>query len=313
MTVTIAPPTTPTPPSSRRKRRPVLVGGMPPPSIAARVLKGIVLAILCAFVVIPFVSVVSTSLADQAQVSQAGGFVLFPNNPSLRAYESLFEGGVVTRAFVVSLAITVVGTLISLACTATLAYALSRPESFGHRPLLLTVLATLLFAPGIIPNYLVIQQLGLLDSYWSLILPVAVNGFNVIVMRAFFMALPRELMEAARIDGAGEIATLRMIVMPLSKAVFAVIGLFYAVSYWNAFFHALLYLNDATMWPLQLVVRSYVIQNATLSDPLATTAPPPTESIQMAILVLSIVPILLVYPFLQKHFAKGVLTGAVKS
>jgi multiple sugar transport system permease protein/putative aldouronate transport system permease protein len=295
------------------RRRRMLVGGMPPPTILSRVLKAIVLTVLCAFVVVPFVSVVSTSLADQAQVSQAGGFVLFPDNPSLRAYESIFEGGVVTRALVVSLLITVVGTAVSLLCTATLAYALSRPDSFAHKPLLLTVLATLLFAPGIIPMYLVVQQLGLLDSYWSLILPVAVNGFNVIVMRAFFMGLPRELMEAARIDGAGEIAILRMVVVPLSRAVFAVIGLFYAVSYWNAFFHALLYLNDPTMWPLQLVVRTYVIQNATLSDPLQTTAPPPTESIQMAILVISIVPILLVYPFLQKHFAKGVLTGAVKS
>lgn len=297
-----------------RRRRPLIVAGMEPPSLVVRILKGILFTVLCAAVVLPFLSVVSTSLADQAQINQAGGFVLWPSDPNLRAYQQLFVGGVVSRAIMVSIGITLVGTLLSLVCTSTLAYALSRPGSFAHRPLLLAVLATILFAPGIIPSYLVVQQLGLIDSYWSLILPIAVNGFNVIVMRAFFMGLPRELLEAARIDGAGELATLRHVVLPLSRAVFAVIGLFYAVAYWNEFFTALLYINDPTKWPLPLVVRTYVVQNLGLGDLLDTSvAPPPAQSIQMAILVVSIVPILLVYPFLQRHFAKGVLTGAVKS
>lgn len=286
---------------------------MPPQQLPMKIIKPIVLIILCAFVVVPFISVIATSFADQQQITQTGGFVLWPDHPNLRAYEALLRGGVVTRAMVISIAITVVGTAISLVGTGMLAYGLSRPGSLAHKPLLLLVLTTLLFTPGIIPNYLIVQQLGLLNSWWSLILPVAINGFNVIVMRAFFMELPPELMEAARIDGAGELAILRHVVLPLSKAVIAVIGLFYAVAYWNAFFNALLYLNENDKWPMQLVVRTYVIQSVTLSDPLNGSEIPPTESIQTAILVISIIPILLVYPFLQRHFAKGVLTGAVKN
>jgi multiple sugar transport system permease protein/putative aldouronate transport system permease protein len=271
--------------------------------------------VICAVVVLPFVGILSTSIADRAQITKAGGFVLFPDSASLSAYRAIFAGGVVTRALVVSIAITVVGTVLSLACTALLAYSLGRPGSFGHKPMLMIVLFTLLFAPGIIPSYLVVKQLGLLNSYWSLVLPTAINAFNVIVMRAFFMGLPHELLESARIDGAGELTILRRLVLPLSRAVLAVIGLFYAVSYWNAFFNALLYMNDTTKWPLQLVLRTYVVNNAPIGvNQLAGSgeALPPQQSIQMAILVISIVPILLVYPFLQRHFAKGVLTGAVK-
>lgn len=292
-------------------RRP-LVNGSPRPSFAVRGLKGLVLLVAVAAVILPFVSVLSTSFADQKQISADGGFVFLPTHPNFAAYVALFQGGVVTRALVISLGITAVGTAISLTATAGLAYALSRPGMLLHRPLLLVVIGSLLFTPGIIPNYLVVQQLRLLNSYWSLILPVAVNAFNVIVMRAFFMNLPRELLEAARLEGAGELAVLRRVVLPLSKAVIAVIGLFYAVSYWNAFFNALLYLNNSSMWPLQLIVRSYVVQNATLGDSFGGATPPPTDAIEMAILVLSIVPVLVVYPFIQRHFAKGVLTGAIK-
>ncbi|MFT4211855.1 MAG: carbohydrate ABC transporter permease [Microbacterium sp.] len=277
-------------------------------------LKGIVLAAACIAVIIPFVMVVSTSLAAPDQVNAAGGFVLWPDHPSFDAYEAILSGGTVTRAVVISIGITVVGTAVSLACTATLAYALSRPGSFAHKPILLMVLFTLLFSPGIIPTYLVVDQLGLIDSWWSLILPVAVNAFNVIIMRAFFMDLPPDLIESARLDGAGEIRIFLRIVLPLSGAVLAVVGLFYAVSYWNSFFNALLYLNDTSMWPLQLILRTYVINGSPLGTDSGSSevAQLPQQSLQMAILVLSIIPILLVYPFLQRHFAKGVLVGAVK-
>ncbi len=289
--------------------------GVAPPSPVSRGVKAVVLVVICAVVVLPFVGILSTSIASRAQITNAGGFVLLPDSASLAAYRAIFAGGVVTRALLVSVSITVVGTALSLACTALLAYSLSRPGSFAHKPMLMIVLFTLLFGPGIIPSYLVVKQLGLLNSYWSLVLPTAINAFNVIVMRAFFMGLPRELLESARIDGAGELTILRRLVLPLSRAVLAVIGLFYAVSYWNAFFNALLYMNDTTKWPLQLVLRTYVVNNAPIGvDQLTASgeALPPQQSIQMAILVISIVPILLVYPFIQRHFAKGVLTGAVK-
>jgi multiple sugar transport system permease protein/putative aldouronate transport system permease protein len=283
------------------------------PSWPMRVFKGLVLLVFCAVVIIPFVGVISTSVAPNKQINESGGLVLLPDSINLNAYKSLFAGGVVTRALLVSIFVTVVGTLLSLTVSCLLAYALSRPGFSAGRPILLIVLFSMLFSPGIIPMYLVVKGAGLLDSLWALIVPTMVSAFNVIVLRAFFSNLPGEITESARIDGAGELKTFGYIVLPLSKAVLSVIGLFYAVSYWNAFFGALLYLNDSKLWPLQLVLRTYVINDTQLgSAELGTELLPPQASIQMAILVISIVPILLVYPFLQKHFAKGVLTGAVK-
>ncbi len=288
---------------------------MEKPSPLMTAAKGVVLLICCLLVLIPFLAVISTSLASQQALNEAGGFLLFPKDPSFDAYRAIFAGGVVTRATLVSVGVTVVGTFLSLACTAALAYGLSRPGSLLHRPMIFLLLGSLLFSPGLIPTYLMVKQLGLLDSYWSLILPVLVNGFNVIVMRAFFMELPEELLESAKLDGASEVRILLQIVLPLSKAVMAVIGLFYAVAYWNAFFNALLYMSTPEKWPMSLVLRTYVVNQSPLgTDQLAIGAEalPPQQSIQMAILVVSIVPILLVYPFLQRHFAKGVLIGAVK-
>jgi multiple sugar transport system permease protein/putative aldouronate transport system permease protein len=285
------------------------------PPLPARAAKGLVLLICCAVVILPFISVVSTSLATREQVTRSGGLVLIPDEISFAAYEAILSGGVVTRAMLVSLFVTFGGTALSLISTALLAYGLSRLGSFGHRPLLMIVLFALLFTPGIIPSYLVVKSLGLVDSYWSLALPVMINAFNVIILRAFFMELPEEIIDSARIDGAGDLAILWRIVLPLSKGVLAVIALFYGVGYWNAFFAALLYLNDFSMWPLQLVLRTYVVNQTQLGvDQLGVSgaALPPQESLQMAILVLSIVPILLVYPFVQRHFTKGVLIGAVK-
>ena len=285
------------------------------PSLSSRALKGVILFALCAAVILPFVGIVSTSVADRAQVSSSGGFVLLPTGVNLDAYRTIFAGGVVTQAMLVSFGVTIVGTAISLAVSTLLAYALSRSGSFGQKPMLMLVLLSLLFSPGLIPNYLVVKELGLLNSFWALILPTALSAFNVIVLRAFFMGIPAELTDSARVDGAGHLTIFARIVLPLSKAVLAVIGLFYAVGYWNAFFNALIYLNDSAMWPLQLVLRTYVINNTAMSaSDLGALSEnlPPQPSIQMAILVVTIVPILIVYPFLQRHFAKGVLTGAVK-
>jgi putative aldouronate transport system permease protein len=290
-----------------------IVQGVPMPGWPMRIFKGLVLLVFCAVVIVPFVGVISTSVAPNKQINESGGLVLLPKSISFAAYESLFAGGVVTRALFVSIFVTIVGTLLSLTVSCLLAYALSRPSFTAGRPILLVVLFSMLFSPGIIPLYLTVKGVGLLDSIWALIVPTMVSAFNVVVLRAFFMNLPNELTESARIDGAGELKTFTNIVLPLSKAVLSVIGLFYAVAYWNAFFSALLYLNDSKLWPLQLVLRTYVINDTQLgSAELGTELLPPQASIQMAILVVSIVPILIIYPFLQRHFAKGVLTGAVK-
>lgn len=287
---------------------------MEKPRAATQVAKATALGIAVALVVVPFWSVIATSLADQRTIdASGGGMVLWPKGISFASYEAVLSGGVVTRAVAISVGITVVGTVLSLAATAGLAYWLSRPGALGAKPVLMLVLGAVLFSPGLIPSYLVVKEFHLLDSLWSLILPVLVNAFNVIVMRAFFQELPRELFESAAIDGVGAGTVLLRIVLPLSKAVLAVIGLFYAVAYWNAFFNALLYIQSSEKWPMALVLRTYVVNQTTIGgDQVSTEALPPQLPLQMAILVIAIVPILALYPFLQRHFAKGVMIGAVK-
>lgn len=284
--------------------------GRPGPAI--RAVKALALALIVAIVVFPLWAVVSTSLADPQEVIDNGGWVIWPERFSGEAYREILDGGIVTRALLVSGGITLVGTALSLVCTIGLAYALSRPRLYGGKPLLLLVLFTFLFPPGMVPLFLVVHETGLFDSYAALILPFLINVFNLVVMRGFFQNIPEELLEAARLDGAGEWAMLRRIVLPLSKAVIAVVGLFYAVAYWNRFFEAIIYFNDQTKWPIGTVLRQYVTGGAALAEmgESGTAAP---QSIQMAVVVLATLPIVLVYPFLQRYFVKGVLTGALKA
>jgi len=284
------------------------------PSLAGTIVKAVAIAVILALVLYPFLTVLATSLSDQGEISKSGGLVLWPSHPTLAAYRTIFAGGVVTRALFVSIGVTVFGTAASMLATIAMAYGLSRRDMIGGRPILLVALFTMLFNAGIIPNFLVVKQLGLLNSYASLVVPVLVSAFNLVVLRNFFMNIPQELIDSARIDGAGELSILIRLVLPLSKAVLAVVALFYAVEYWNSFFHALLYLSDTGKWPLSLVLRAYVLQSqptAGSTDAMANQLPP-QEGIQMAVVIIAIVPILLVYPFLQRYFTKGVLTGAVK-
>jgi len=287
------------------------------PTLVGRFGKTTVIVAIVLSVLFPLWVVVVTSLSDQQSITEAGGLVIVPQGLTLRAYREILSGGVVTRAVLVSLGITFVGTAIALVVNVLAAYGLSRHNSFGHRVLLMAVLVTFLFTPPMIPRYLVVMNLGMLNSYWSLMLPSAVIAFNLVVMRAFFQGIPTELTDSARVDGASEFRILLSIVLPLSRAVVAVIGLFYAVHFWNSFFDALLYMDDNTKWPLQLVLRAYVLQgqaipgvNSMVSG--LALAPVPTLAVKMAVVVIATVPVMLVYPFVQKHFTKGVLIGAVK-
>lgn len=275
--------------------------------------KAVALVAVVLLVCVPFLVILSTSLASPKEVVDNGGWVLWPTEPTIQAYRDILDGGIVTHALGVSAGVTVVGTLFSLFCTVTLAYALSRPGVFGGRPVLLLVLFTFLFPPGMIPSFLLVKELGLLDSYGSLIFPVLINVFNLVVLRGFFQSIPDELYEAARLDGAGDWRVLWSVVLPLSKAALAVVGLFYAVAYWNSWFYASLYL-ESDHWPLQQVLRTYVVAGSGLTDTATSegTVNAP-QTVQMAVLVIATVPILLIYPFLQKYFTKGVLTGAIKS
>ncbi|WP_367127103.1 carbohydrate ABC transporter permease [Saccharothrix sp. HUAS TT1] len=303
-------------PAARRGQRPVWDEQ---PTRIGQVAKGVLVGLVLLAVLFPLWVVLVTSLSPAAAITAAGGLVIVPDGISFGAYEELLSGGVVTRSVLVSTGVTVVGTLFSTVVTLLAAYGLSRPRSFAHRPLLFLVLLTFLFGPGLIPTYLLVNSLGLLDTYAALILPGAVAAFNLVVLRSFFMNLPQEIIDSARIDGASEFGVLTRIVLPLSKGVTAVIALFYGVGYWNAFFNAFLYLNSNDKWPLQMVLRAYVLQgqpipgaSAVDSTLAGTGGAVATLAIKMAVIVLAVVPVLVVYPFVQKHFTKGVIVGAIK-
>jgi putative aldouronate transport system permease protein len=240
--------------------------------------------------------------------------VVIPRDFDLSAYATIFSGGQVANAVWVSTLISVVGAALSLTLTVMAAYGLSRPNSVGHRTILFYFLLTFLIYPGMVPSYLVVTTFGLKDNIWALVLPSAISAFNLVVVRAFFMNVPQELLDSARLDGAGELGILWRIVLPLSKAVIAVVGLFYAVGYWNAFFTALLYIDDNDKWPVQRLLQSYILagQTPNVSGSSVGVSMPPTLAIKMAVVIITVAPIVAVYPFVQRHFVKGVIVGAVK-
>ncbi|GHH44368.1 carbohydrate ABC transporter permease [Streptomyces candidus] len=285
-----------------------------PPAGTGLAAKAVVLTAACLAVLFPLWIVVVTSLSSMKTITEAGGLVVVPRDLTFIAYQELLSGGQVQRAALVSLGITVVGTLFSMTVSVLCAYGLSRPGSLAHRWVLAMLLATMFFGAGLIPTYLLVQALGLTDSYLSLILPSAVSIFNILVLRAFFMNISTELIDSARIDGAGDLRILWKIVMPLSRAVIAVIALFYAVGYWSAWFNASLYLSDQSMMPLQNVMIQIVQKQEPptgLGQAIKTNQLSPL-SVQMAVMMLALVPVAVISPFVQKHFRKGMLTGAVK-
>jgi len=288
------------------------------PPLLLELAKGTFLALAVLAVLFPLWSITVTSLASRETINRVGGMIVLPRELDPSAYVTMFSGGQVARAVGVSLFVSVVGTAWSLSLTVLAAYGLSRPGSFAHRPLLFYFLLTFLIYPGLVPSYLVVTGLGLKDSLWALILPGGVSVFNLVVVRSFFMSIPSELYDSARIDGASEWRILFGIALPLSSAVVAVVGLFYAVGYWNSYFNSVLYIDDNDKWPIQRVLQSYILagQAPKLSGA-ATGVPnltsyPPTLAIKMAVVVVTIFPALLVYPFVQRNFSKGMLVGAVK-
>jgi putative aldouronate transport system permease protein len=273
------------------------------------------LAVIALGMLFPFLYIFSVSFSSfQDYIGHR--IVIWPKHWVLDAYAYIFSSKAFIRSLLVSTFVTTVGAIVSLLFTSTMAYSLTR-NLYGKKLFLLMVTLTLMFTPGIIPLYIVVKETGLLNSWWSLILPAAISPFYLIVMRQFFLGIPQELMEAAHIDGANDLGVFRRIILPLSKPAFAAFGLFYAVAQWNSYFSAIMYLNLPSKWPVQVVLRQMVL----VSDPQATIGtditqqmlnPPPSITIQMAAVLVATLPILLVYPFLQKHFAKGVMLGSVK-
>ena len=288
------------------------------PTAVGQTGKAALLTFVVLAVLVPMWVVVVTSLSSRADHQRGRRPGDHPQGLDFSAYIAIFSGGRVTRALGVSAIITVGGTALSLVLTVLAAYGLSRRGSFGHRTLLFVFLLMFFIYPSLIPSYLVVTGLGLKDNLLALILPTAVNAFNLIVMRAFFMNLPQDLMDSARIDGAGEFRILTQIVMPLSKAVIAVVALFYAVMYWNAFFNAMLYIHNRDLDPIQRVLQTYILAGdapplrGDVANLPGVASVPPSLAIQMAVVVVTIIPCVAVYPFVQRHFVKGVIIGAVK-
>ncbi|MFD2700959.1 carbohydrate ABC transporter permease [Paenibacillus shunpengii] len=275
----------------------------------------VLLGLFALLTIIPFVYVVAGSFATQSELLEKG-FILFPTEFTLSAYEFIFSTSTLVKSLGVTIFITIFGTLINIVVTCLMAYPLARKDLDFRKPIQLMVIFTMLFSGGMIPTFLVVKELGMIDTYWSLLIPGAVSAFNLIIIRSFFQQLPEGLEEAAKIDGASDPGILIRIVVPLSLPVIATFSLFYAVGHWNTFFSAVLYINDSTMWPIQVLLRQIVIlsQGGNIGDTAAFESDfvPPEQSVKMAVIVVSTLPILLVYPFLQKHFAKGALLGSVK-
>ncbi|MDQ1913220.1 carbohydrate ABC transporter permease [Paenibacillus sp. GD4] len=265
--------------------------------------------------VLPFIYVIAGSFASDAELTKRAVF-LIPETFTTSAYEFIFSTDTIIKSIWVSVYVTVVGTLVNLFFTVSMAYALSKRNLMGRNTVLNLIIFSMLFGGGLIPTYLVVRELHLLDTYWALMIPGAISAFNLIIVKNFFQELPPELEEAAKIDGCSELGLLWKIVLPLSMPVLATFTLFYAVGHWNNFFSALLYINDPSKWPLQVMLRQIVLLSQAAAGDINSMDPsfvkPPEQSIKMAVIVVGTIPILLVYPFLQKHFAKGVLIGSVK-
>lgn len=270
------------------------------------------LTILAILMVIPFIYVIAASFATESEILSRPIF-LIPENPTLAAYKRIFDmndmGKTVIRSLGISVGVTAIGTVVNLFFTTTMAYGLSRSNLVGKKVLLNMVLFTMVFGGGMIPTFLVVKGLGMYDTYAALILPGAISAYNMLIVRNFFMELPAGLEEAASIDGCTDIGIFAKIALPLSLPCLATFGLFYAVGHWNNYFGALLYLGDSEKYPFQLVLRNLVMQTAEDSTDGEDL---PSETLKMAVIVVGTVPILIVYPFLQKHFAAGVMVGAIK-
>ncbi|NOU94558.1 ABC transporter permease subunit [Paenibacillus sp. LMG 31456] len=287
-------------------------------SLSSRLLDGInylLLLLIAAVCVLPFIYILAASVTAPEELIMKG-FILFPTKFSLVGYQYILSTDVILSSLAVSIGITVAGTLANLFFTALMAYPLAQRDLMGVSFFMKLIVFSMLFSGGMIPTFLVVKETGLLDNPAALVVPGLISAFNLIIMRSFFQQLPDGLEEAARIDGCSDIGILFRIVLPLSAPVLASLALFYAVGHWNAYFNAILYINDSTFWPIQVWLRQIVIlSQGGIGDSTQfgeNFVPPPAETIKMAVIVISTLPILIVYPFLQKHFAKGALLGSVK-
>ncbi len=272
--------------------------------------------ILFSFVTLyPFWNVLTISLTPY-EIAVHSPIVLFPTEISWEGYKYVFSSDSLLKGLIVSLGVTVGVTIYQFAITSIAAYALTKKDLPGRNAVLMFILFTMFFNGGLIPYYLLIKSLGLIDSWLVLILPAAINTFNLIVIKTYFQGLPAEIEESALMDGAGYFRIYLQIILPVSLPIVATICLFISVAAWNEWFNAMLFLNSREKWPLSLILRDIIVQSNTDIGNQASVHNKTallSETIKMSVIMISILPIMLVYPFIQKYFVKGVMIGAVKS
>lgn len=276
----------------------------------------IALLLILSFIMIyPLYYVLVASFSSYNSILESNGFLLYPKDFSFEAYKMAFKNPMIFRGFLNSVFVVVAGVAVNLVLTAIGAYFLTRRNVKLQKPIMILIVLTMYFSGGMIPFYFTVRDLGLDGSMWSLVFPTAINTFNLIIMKVSFAEIPRSLEESVEIDGGGHFTVLFKVVVPLSKATFAVIGLYYAVAHWNAWFNAMLFLDDREQFPIQLILREILVQSNMGSMDNGVNAADADyigETIKYAVIVISTLPILFVYPFLQKHFVHGVMVGAVK-
>lgn len=274
----------------------------------------IILVAIAIITLFPFIHVVLASFTPMTELSNIGqGILYFPKQPDFSAYRLILETNVIPQAYRVSLSVTIIGTFLSVFVTMLTSYPLSRRILPGKSIVLFMITFTMLFNGGMIPTYLVVRNLNLLDKIWALILPGLVGAFNVIIMKNFFQTIPDSLDESAKIDGANDFIVLFRIMLPLSMPIIATVTLFYAVGYWNSFFNAVLYINNRKLYPLQVVLRQ-ILFSATPDQALVDVEVSKASSmaVRSSTIIITTIPILMVYPFVQKYFTQGILLGSVK-
>lgn len=284
-----------------------------PAGRAFDVINHLVLIALAIITILPFIYVLAGSFARESEITSRP-FFLWPHKFVLGSYRYIFATGTFLHSLLVTIGVTAVGTLVQVALTFIMAYPLSRKGLPGRNLILNLVIFTMVFGGGMIPTYLIVKDLGLLNHYAALFLPMAISPFYLIIVKNFFTELPEELQEAARIDGCNELGVFTRVVLPLSKPILATFALFYAVGIWNDFMSPLLYIQDSSKWTLQMFVRQVTV-SADLNNVTGQPDPdyiPPAQGVKFATVVVATLPILMFYPFLQKHFAKGMLIGSVK-
>jgi putative aldouronate transport system permease protein len=260
---------------------------------------------------LPFLHILAGSFSSGPAITN-GLVTIFPVDFTLGNYRAVLDDPKIWRSFGVTVFITVAGTLINLILTALMAYGLSKPDLKGRSFIIMLVLLTMIFQAPMIPSYLMVKELGMLNSLWALLIPSAIAAFNLIIMISFFRNIPEGLVESAKMDGAGEYRTLWSIVLPLSLPSISTIGLFYAVNHWNSYMVALMYIRDAQLYPLQVLLRRLLVESDEQMLIRVNTAIQSVEGIKMASIMVATIPILVVYPLIQKHFVKGAMLGSIK-